>query len=134
MKRFAVLLMVVLFGCGCAAEGLDYASMTTDELIEMRNAITEEMNARYSGDILTEGKYVEGVDIKAGTYVLTALKIYEGEKYVFVATIDANGEPIENGYVKSVGESFTVRVDEGCTLSIFKGECGITRLSNSFMP
>ena len=72
MKRFALLTILVLSICLVGyAEELDLASMTTDDLIELRNQINNEIDARVEtkdGLSLFEGYYTVGIDIAAGAY------------------------------------------------------------------
>lgn len=75
MKRlFVALVLVTMIMSTALAEGVDLASMTTDDLIQLRQQITDEISLRVADpndeQLVPEGIYVVGKDIKAGKYVL----------------------------------------------------------------
>lgn len=75
MKRLLVaLLLVAMMMSTGLAEVVDLASMTTDELIELRQQIASEIKKRitdsFDGNEIPTGVFVAGKDIKAGNYTL----------------------------------------------------------------
>jgi len=75
MKRLLVALVLVAMMMSTAlAEVIDLAAMSTDDLIQLRQQITDEINTRAADPsderLVPEGIYVVGKDIKAGKYVL----------------------------------------------------------------
>lgn len=78
-KALAFILILLIVAIPALAEGWDFASMTTDELIELRKLITDEINLRTKDDYIhiPEGKYIVGTDIDAGDYVFFWAEDYE---------------------------------------------------------
>lgn len=74
MKKTLIVLLVIftLFTTTAYASSVDLESMTTDELIELRNQIVQEINSRLGFDEskIYIGEYVVGQDIKAGDYII----------------------------------------------------------------
>ena len=79
MKKIVVFVLAAvmslgIFGTALAAD-VDLASMSTDELIALRNQIVDELTIRLgSGDAIYAGDYKGGVTIKSGTYTITCTK------------------------------------------------------------
>ena len=84
MKKFLcfVILAILMFQAVAFAEG-DYSSYTTEELIDMKDAIVAELATRTDAGPVhyTEGQYVVGRDIPAGKYKLTLLPTDSGNTY-----------------------------------------------------
>lgn len=74
MKKILIVLLVIctLFTTTVYASSVELESMTTDELIELRNQIVQEINNRLGFDEskIYIGDYVVGEDIKAGDYII----------------------------------------------------------------
>ena len=69
MKRLLVIMvMVVLFVAPTHAESIDLESMSTDELLALRNQINSILTERVASDasVIYSGNYTVGTDIKAG--------------------------------------------------------------------
>lgn len=82
MKKILIILMLVLLLIpSVIAESVDYNSMTTDDLLALRNQINGILIERMASDAsaIYSGNYTVGVDIKAGRYVLQFDEIAEGE-------------------------------------------------------
>ena len=65
--------MLIFFSVSSLAEDVDYSSMSTDGLIEIRRAVEEEIERRLNIDDyvpIPEGYHVVGVDIAPGSYEL----------------------------------------------------------------
>ena len=78
MKRIVSTILVALLFIGCAfAETIDFSGMTDTELVELYNAVREEMTLRNINGAeertLREGKYIIGRDIPAGDYTITCI-------------------------------------------------------------
>lgn len=94
MKRLVAVTVVLLMLCGVAfASGVDIASMSTDDLILLRQQISDEIKKRTNDDdnMLPKGVYVVGKDIKAGAYILTMLP----DEYGTVFIIDTEERYLE---------------------------------------
>lgn len=84
MKRLLVIMvMVVLFVAPTHAESIDLESMSTDELLALRNQINSILTERVASDasVIYSGNYTVGTDIKAGRYVFVFDKLVEGYTY-----------------------------------------------------
>ena len=75
MKRFLVLVIgFVLIFSGlvyAGVEDVNISEMSTDEIIELRNSLNEELQERTKAynDYIYSGKYIVGVDIAPGRYL-----------------------------------------------------------------
>lgn len=72
MKRIMVMFLVVGFVIGAFAysEGIDLASLSIDELVRLRNDLTDELFNRNGAVSLADGEYIVGKDIAAGSYTI----------------------------------------------------------------
>ncbi len=76
MKRIVAIVLTIIMMVGCltaAAEGIiDFSGYSLEELLEIRNELSEEIAKRPGGVkmTLTDGKYRIGDDIPAGVYTL----------------------------------------------------------------
>lgn len=112
MKRFFVVLVALFLFVTCAfAEGIDLESMTTDELVALRDAVNAELVKRNFAEkevIVPAGTYIIGEDIPAGCYTLCStddlVRIdITGEKGVYAGHVLTKGEivgkqPLEEGW------------------------------------
>lgn len=75
MKKALVLIIVLLF-LSATSVYAEYESFTLDELLDMRAMIENEILSRISNPSSTiyPGDNLVGVDIKAGTYLITCTK------------------------------------------------------------
>lgn len=80
MKRWAIDLLIFVFiiiGCLLIFVGVskaaDFSDMTDEELVQVYNAIGQELSDRQIEKTahLTSGKYIGGIDIPEGEYLLT---------------------------------------------------------------
>jgi len=83
MRKIVVVLvgLVMLFSVPAFGEELDFASMTLDELIELRNAVDKAIGERNGtvGQEIGSGQYIVGEDIAVGKYefVCTLVNVQE---------------------------------------------------------
>jgi hypothetical protein len=79
MKKLVLLIVALLLVSIVVvhAEGIDLSEMTTEELIELDLAITEELRGRDTivENYLYQGKYVVGEDFEEGRYLLKCSKV-----------------------------------------------------------
>lgn len=72
MKRFLIVLVILSLFVTCAfAESVDLKSMTTDDLVALRDAINAELAKRNFAEkevVVPLGSYIAGEDIPVGTY------------------------------------------------------------------
>nr|DAM62917.1 MAG TPA: hypothetical protein [Caudoviricetes sp.] len=73
-KALALILILLIVAVPVLAEGLDFSSMTIDELISLRSAITQEIESRIEDADFAHaanGIYKIGEDIDAGVYTFS---------------------------------------------------------------
>lgn len=78
MKKFLCLLAaLLLIGSIALAEAIDLSSMTDDELLALKDQVSQAVSDRglVKEFQLTAGIYIGGVDIKPGRYILTATEV-----------------------------------------------------------
>ena len=84
MKKMAVLfLALILIFPAARAEDIPISSLSTDELISLRDRINDELSLRLKDgtSAIYSGDYVVGQDIKAGQYILYFTKCAEAYGY-----------------------------------------------------
>ena len=90
-KALALVLILLIVAVPVFAEGLDFSSMTIDELVSLRRAITQEIESRIEDADFAHavnGTYKVGEDVDAGVYVFsrngddkyTTIVLYATEK------------------------------------------------------
>ena len=148
-KRIVVLVVafVIAFASLTFAgiSDLNISEMTTDEIIELKNALTEELQTRFGyGDTIFEGLYKVGRDIKPGTFLLTCTKDdpqYSSDMdFCYYATEEALqtkqgiklGDFAYREYLK-YENSYVLNLEEGGYLYIMSGEGSITPYKASWM-
>lgn len=73
-KLISMLLLLLIIFCNTTyAEGIDIASMSLEEIVELHKMIDAEIDARISCEesLIPSGVYVAGKSIKSGSYVLS---------------------------------------------------------------
>lgn len=70
-KVLSILMVCALLVIPAFAEIADLSSMSLDELIQLRDALQNEISARIGSDSMSivSGRYIVGTDIKAGYYL-----------------------------------------------------------------
>lgn len=137
MKKIVSLLLVFLMlaGSTASAEDIDFSTMTTDALLALREHLNAEINARLGDDVnlIGDGVYVAGVDIKPGMYQITCTAVSdEREFYVNLfesldnyKTYDSNRwqntDARLHQSVLYLGGMCTVNLTEGMTIEIYNG-------------
>lgn len=78
MKKLiaSILIACTLFTTSAYASSIDIDSMTMDELIELRDAITKKINSSYGegAETIYQGQYAVGKTIKPGRYIIVFYK------------------------------------------------------------
>ena len=103
------LVLFIMLNITCVkSEGIDYSSMSNEELLSMQKGFTDELMRR--GLIkrikLPAGQYEVGVDIPAGTYIITAAEI-NSEYYSTVAVFEDWSKVTEQGELATYIELLT---------------------------
>lgn len=76
MKKIALILTLLLLFSGFSlAEGIEVSGLSDEELLVLQKNVTEELYSRGIDhqNLIYQGVYVVGKDIKAGTYVATSV-------------------------------------------------------------
>lgn len=137
MKKIVSLLLVFLLLAGSAAcaEGTDFSTMTTDELLALREELNAEINTRIGDDntLIGDGVYVAGVDIKPGMYQITCAAAFDDREFYVnlfktledYETYDSNRwENDDYRFFQAAlyeGGMCTVNLTEGMTIEIYNG-------------
>lgn len=135
MKRiFSVIVMILLISSisvSAFAKGVDVAKMTTDELLELRESINQELNTRFQTEPTKfyNGVYLVGSDIKAGKYVLSFEKKSENSWFIYVETSYADRPEVTSNEDQKLidteyneGETAFINLEEGMKLEISGAE------------
>ncbi len=141
MKRiftFVLSLLVFLCAASAVAEEIDISSLTLDELVELQGKITSRVNDLLGApsDVMYMGKYVGGVDIKAGRYWLTALvseSYFDMYLYEDASAMDDYNPSINQ--ILHDGDICEIEIKDGMILLVSKGSAMITpRTKPSWVP
>lgn len=101
--------------------GVDLASMSLDDLVALKKAISLEINSRLGGDdFFTAGTYYAGTDIKAATFLIENLDDESDffNYYIYDSLEDQNNwNDSASGTVKG-GKNLTVNLKDGQILVI----------------
>ena len=86
-KALALILILLVITIPAFADTIDVSSMTTDDLIELKNSIFNELKNRI-GELdhahIVDGEYLVGTDIDAGAYELFRNEDYEDSSSVWI--------------------------------------------------
>lgn len=86
MKKIVSMMMLAILLMTCAvgyAEGIDVSAMSTDDLLAIREMVNAEITIRIGGDdnLIGDGVYVAGVDIKPGRYKITCAAAFDDREF-----------------------------------------------------
>lgn len=129
-KALALTLILLIAAIPVLAEGWDFASMTTDELIRIRDAVIAELSTRPDYTTyahMPEGVYLIGKDLDAGSYILFSATEYERTTYIFAYDDEekvGSNDAIWAKNFDSQGQEMRIELSEGEYVSI-EGRCGI---------
>lgn len=129
MKKILITLLVIctLFTTTVYASPVDLESMTTDELIELRNQIVQEINNRLGFDEskIYIGDYVVGEDIKAGDYIIVFNKnenverdIDGGKVFLYANKDDFSSWKSSFHQFYYFGQECYIKLQDGMVISI----------------
>ena len=118
MKKLLVVLIVsfVILQVNMSIAEISYGEMTTDELIKLRNDISDELDKRIGeedGNMIFVGDYIAGIDIKPGTYIITCTDKPANQLRMVFAVYEA-GDKYETNKGKAVYSEFQ---QNRCSLS-----------------
>ena len=122
MKKVLVLLVSVAMFTITVFADVDLKSMSDNELLELRSQLAAEIGTRnIENNLITDGFYTTGTDIRAGQYKITAIS---DDVHIGIATDLAaaeNGDQsaiILNDHKLNAGESFTFTLTDGLVFAI----------------
>ncbi len=149
-KVIAMLLVSLLAFCtvAAAAEGIDVTSMSTDELLALREKLNTEINDRLGDDnaLIGDGVYVAGVDIKPGMYQITCAAAFNDREFlVNLFESKENYQKYDESRLKNgkyrlfyaalyEGGMATVNLNEGMTIEIYNGIGRVKAVNADWMP
>lgn len=123
-KTITMILVLLLISVPVFAESFDFSSMTTDELIALKDSVLAELKARFGQTDhahVTEGTYLVGRDIDAGTYIFFRNAAYEYSSrvklYASIEDID-DRDYISDYYLSKEGDETRVELTDGIYLVI----------------
>lgn len=138
MKKLiaGLLIACTLFTTSAYASSVDVKTMTTEELVELRNQISEELTQRsdFTDELIYIGDYVVGSDIKAGQYIIKYIsEIPDGTGVILVYSSKEEFETdrynccVTQLYLEK-GQEARLVLEEGQFLRIFDGTLSIRPL------
>lgn len=115
-KILAALMMCILLAVPAFAETVDLSSMSLDELIQLRDAVQNEISARIGSDsmAIASGKYIVGTDIKAGYYLLVVDSVVV--KYVDLSLVWLDESRDDVWEQLREGETYYLKLEDGMKL------------------
>lgn len=150
MKKLLALSLVLLlsFCSVAAAEGVDLAAMTLDELVDLHTRVDTEIDARISCDPapIAEGVYEVGKSIKQGMFLITCTDVNSGwgiyidlfdsmeSYYKYKENNVENANLIISRSNFNIGGSAMVQLEEGMVLYIHNGIATAEEVLPSWMP
>lgn len=121
MKKLLCLILVMLIiGCGALCEAIDISGLSDAELLELKqqvdNAISERLFS--AGRLFPAGKYIVGVDIKPGKYIIhtpSTDNIGNGHIYIFdnAEGYESNNSIYSERFDKQIGTHLYISLEEG---------------------
>lgn len=133
MKKFVVLLLVtmMLFAVPVlASDTIDLKSMSDKDLLKLQENVQNEIKDRGidRGSEIPTGRYIAGIDIKTGRYVITGSK---GDPCVSI--FDENGK-LKDAEILSNDESMYAGLSDGYTLEVGLGGGYIKEVNPDWAP
>lgn len=123
---------------------IELGSMSTVDLLNLRNAITEELSQRNEVDIISEGAYEVGVDIREANFKLTGITDWGATIYVYEdkESYKANNKDKMTRYHASgseendgiQGDSVYVNLKKGEIFEVYIGPAIIEEEKPSWAP
>lgn len=155
MKKFLAMILMVMLAVSISVTAMseeaeiDLASLSLEELIELRDSATQEIYSRigfsFEDNQIGSGYYVVGEDIKAGQYefICTISEKdfdYGSESMEYVGTIwiisgtEENAEKLFEYYGIPVGQKIMFELEDGQMLVIGRCSGMIQEYNHSWAP
>ena len=119
MKKFlAVLITSMMLIVPAFAETVNLNSMSLEELIQLRDAVQDEISVRIGSDpmAIASGKYIVGTDIKAGYYLLVVDSV--AVKYVDLSLVWLDESHDDVWEQLREGETYYLKLEDGMKLTL----------------
>lgn len=119
-KLLCLVLAMLIIGCGALCESIDISGLSDAELLELKQQVDNALFERLfsAGRLFPAGKYIVGVDIKPGKYVIHTSSTDNGGNghiYIFAdAEGYASNDSIYSEYFdKRIGTHLYISLEEG---------------------
>ncbi len=129
MRKIVVMMVMLIMLVALVpahAESIDLEALSLDELVSLRNRITDIISTRTvsSENEIYSGEYIVGEDIKPGKYILTFVRLVEDCSHGKVSLLhkDESGKYYYDDVVGlSIGEEYYLDLTEGMRIDIRDG-------------
>ena len=142
MKKTIIASMVLAIGLitspvmASEQSTIDYDSMSTEELVALRDEINAQIADRGGDNVLPQGTYEVGKDIKAGQYKVFGCKGYDSSCFNVYSSKedhDAKGNAVQGSVSYEDGDSEMMNIDDGEYLDVTWGSLVVEEISASWM-
>lgn len=143
MKKTIIASMVLAIGLlavpvmASEQSAIDLDSMGLEELVALRDEINTKIADLGGDNVLPQGTYEVGKDIKAGKYKVTCCEGYDLACFNVYPTKEEHDamENVINGSVASEdGDSAMMNIDDGEWLDVTWGSLVVEEIKASWMP
>ena len=144
MKKTIIASMVLAVGLlaspvmASEQSAIDYDSMSTEELVALRDEINAQIADRGGDNVITQGKYVVGTDIKATSFKMICygddtvnFTIYDSEED-FQTGYDAKSDQQWNDPGNT--EGIILNLKEGQIVDVTRGSAVVEEITASWAP
>lgn len=137
----AAVLSIGLMATPISAEdvtaGLDLDSMSVEDLVLLRDAVNQKIGEKGGDNILPEGTYEVGVDIRPGSFKVYCCPGYSYSRLNMYENKEKLGDYDSYAYVQvstDDGDAGLVNLDEGEWLDVIGGSAIIEEVNASWTP
>lgn len=129
------------------APDIDLASMSTEDLVALKDSINTEIANRGGDNVIGEGVYIVGTDIKAGNFKVTPMKGYDGRTSFYIFKDSAEYDDYKGGnydagdcvvdldsYEEGDTDSGNLVLKDGEVLYVYRGHAVIEEINPSWKP
>lgn len=141
MMFAAAVLSIGLMATPISAEdvtaGLDLDSMSVEDLVLLRDAVNQKIGEKGGDNILPEGTYEVGVDIRPGAFKVYCCPGYSYSRLNMYENKEKLGDYDSYAYVQvstDDGDAGLANLDEGEWLDVIGGSAIIEEINASWAP
>lgn len=129
------------------ASDIDLTSMSTEDLVALKDSINTEIANRGGDNVIGEGTYTVGTDIKSGNFKVTPMKGYDGYTTFYVFKDSAEYEDYKGGnydagdcvidlesYEEGNNDSGNLVLKDGEILYVYRGNAVIEEVNPFWKP